>query len=136
MNSTIPGCGFHHVAIRSAKFDETVKFYTEVLGFKRSALWGEGNSRGTLLDTGDGNYVEIFASETEPPKGEGHWFHVAFRTTDVKLALERARAAGAEITMEVRDIVIEDAERNIPIRIGFCTGPNGESIEFFENSLT
>ena len=33
-NSIIPGCGYHHVAIRAADFDGTLRFYTEGLGFR------------------------------------------------------------------------------------------------------
>ena len=42
-NPIIAGCGFHHVAIRVAEFDATVRFYTEALGFRKAVEWGEGD---------------------------------------------------------------------------------------------
>ncbi|MGO0061826.1 VOC family protein [Brevibacillus fluminis] len=60
-NEKIPGCGFHHVALRANDFAATVAFYTEGLGFVRRHGWGEGAKEVALLDTGDGNYMEIFA---------------------------------------------------------------------------
>ena len=60
-NSKIGGGGFHHVAIRVYDFDATVRFYTEVLGFTDKVRWGEGDNRAIMLDTGDGNYLEVFA---------------------------------------------------------------------------
>ncbi|KQX48346.1 MULTISPECIES: VOC family protein [unclassified Paenibacillus] len=55
------GCGFHHVAIRASNFEATVKFYTEGFGFTERLSWGEGDRRAVLLDTGDGDYLEVFA---------------------------------------------------------------------------
>ncbi|MFY8216309.1 MAG: VOC family protein, partial [Chthoniobacterales bacterium] len=31
--------GFHHTAIRSSDFDTSVRFYTDVLGFKEKISW-------------------------------------------------------------------------------------------------
>jgi hypothetical protein len=40
--------------------------------------------------------------------------------------------------MEPKDVTIAttNAHAPVPIRIFFCEGPNGEIIEFFQNSLT
>ena len=87
MPNTILGSGgFHHVAIRVSDFERSVTFYKEVLGFVEKIRWGEAEKRGIMLDTGDGNYVEIFANGDRTPKPEGAWFHVAFRTTDCAAA--------------------------------------------------
>jgi glyoxylase I family protein len=135
-NSTIGGGGFHHVAIRSSNFDQSVKFYTEALGFKEKIRWGEGSKRAIMLDTGDGNYLEIFANGTEGPKPEGCIIHFALRTDNCDQAVERARSAGALVTIEPKDVVIQSVPQPTPVRLAFCKGPDGEVIEFFQNQST
>ena len=106
-NSVLPGCGYHHVAIRATDFDATMRFYTEGFGFRPTVRWGEGDGRAVLLDTGDGNYLEVFAGGKRAPGEpvpEGAILHFAFRTADCDAAIERARAAGAVVTMEPKSI--------------------------------
>ena len=135
-NDTLGGGGFHHVAIRAWDFDASVKFYTEGLGFTRKIGWGEDEKRAVMLDAGDGNYLEIFANGSEGKKPEGAILHLALRTTDVDSAMEKARAAGAEITTEPKDVEIQSTPGPTPVRLAFCKGPDGEIIEFFQNELT
>ncbi len=123
--------GFHHLAIRVKDFDASVKFYTEGLGFKPRLSWGEGDNRAMLLDTGDGNYIELFAGGPQEEKPEGTWLHVAFRTDDCAAALEAAKAAGAQVTMEVTDVTLGD-NPSMDARIAFFKGPDGELIELFQ----
>ena len=85
--------------------------------------------------TGDGNYLEIFAGGGEP-KPEGAVLHFALRTTDCDTAIERAREAGAEVTVEPKDVDIPSTPEPTPVRIAFCKGPDGEVIEFFQNATT
>lgn len=129
-NAKIGGGGFHHIAIRVYDFDKTVSFYTEVLGFTERVRWGEGDSRAIMLDTGDGNYLEVFAGGTEGQKEEGAFLHLALRSDNVTEAIELARAAGMEVTVEPKDAVLG----GIPVRIAFFKGPDGEIIELFEST--
>ncbi|GBF74922.1 glyoxalase/bleomycin resistance/dioxygenase family protein [Paenibacillus sp. 598K] len=131
-NSILSGGGFHHIAIRVADFEASIRFY-EALGFREKIRWGEGDSRGILLDSGDGNYMEIFAGGTREPKPEGALLHVAFRTDDINAAIEVARAAGAEVTVEPKDLIICPDPRT-PVRIAFFKGPDGELIELFQST--
>lgn len=135
-NETIGGGGFHHVAIRAHNFEASVNFYTEALGFKKKIAWGEDTKRAIMLDAGDGNYLEIFANGTDEPKPAGSIIHFALRTNDCDAALERARTAGAEVTMEPKSLDIPSEPHETPVRIAFCKGPDGEVIEFFQNELT
>ncbi|WP_040952037.1 VOC family protein [Gorillibacterium massiliense] len=127
------GGGFHHVAIKAVDFEKTVAFYTELLGFETRLTWGEGDGRGALLDTGDGNYLEVFAGGEKGLKPAGGFYHIALRTDDVDGLIERVRATGAEITVEPKDVVIQSAVP-VPIRIAFFNGPDGESIELFQST--
>lgn len=131
-NKVIGGGGFHHLAIKVADFDGAVKFYTEGLGFVAAARWGEGDGRAILLDTGDGNYFELFAGG-KPSAGEvGPMVHVALRSDNVDAAIARAKAAGAVVTMEPKDVDIPSTPP-LPVRIAFCKAPGGEVLEFFHH---
>ena len=135
-NDAIGGGGFHHIAMRTADFDATVRFYTEGLGFREKISWGEGDKRAVMLDTGDGNYLEVFAGGTDGPTPEGAIVHFALRTADCDAAIRRARSAGADITAEPKDVDIPSRPDPTPVRIAFCKGPNGETIEFFQSATT
>lgn len=143
-NDAIAGGGFHHIAIRAYDFDASLRFYTEGLGFTRRYGWGvdgradgERDSRAALLDTGDGNYLELFAGGTRPHGSappEEVVLHFALRTTDTDAATERARQAGATVTQEPKSVVPNHAEAPAQtFRISFVRGLDGELIEFFQN---
>ncbi len=136
-NKTIGGGGFHHVALRVRDYDKSVQFYTAVLGCAPTVTWGEKPARGALLDTGDGNYMELFERPDQPPvKEEGTILHIAFRTTDTNAATARVRAAGFPITVEPKDHLIESRPFAIPVRLSFFIGPDGEVVEFFQNDVS
>lgn len=132
-NTAIGGGGFHHVAIKAKDFDKSVRFYIDALGFREKIRWGEGDKRGILLDTGDGSFLEVFAGGAGGTSG-GQLVHFALRTGNCDAALERARAAGAPVTVEPKDVTIP-SHPPTPIRIAFCKGPDGELIEFFQSSV-
>ena len=134
-NMKIRGCGFHHLSMRARDLDASIKFYTEALGFVERFSWGEGAKRTVLLDTGDGNYFEISQGDPEKVYEEGVFHHIALRADDCGAALEAARAAGAEVTVETRDVTIS-TEPPLPIRIAFFKGPDGELIELFQDDRT
>jgi glyoxylase I family protein len=136
-NPVVPGCGYHHVALRATDFEATLRFYMEGLGCRLAYQWGEGDRRAAMLDTGDGNYIEVFAGgKRQPgePMPEGALLHFALRTEDCDLATERARAAGAEVTMEPKSLDLPGTPP-VPVRIAFCRGLDGEIIEFFQNKV-
>ena len=125
--------GFHHIALRSSDFEATLRFYQDGLGFVRAYGWGDGDGRAAMLDTGDGNYLEVFAGGkggAEPP--EGALLHFALRTADVDGAYARALAAGARSQVEPKDVTIV-GDPPVLVRLAFVKGPDGEVIEFFQN---
>jgi glyoxylase I family protein len=131
--------GFHHIAIRARDFDASVRFYTQALGFTEKIRWGEGDKRAIMLDTGDGNYLEIFAGRKDslpPDATEPPILHFALRTTNTDSAFARAIAAGAIATKEPTDVIIKSTPHATPVRLAFCKGPDGEIIEFFQNEVT
>lgn len=98
--------------------------------------WGEGDGRAVMLDTGDGNYLEIFAGGPAAVPAEGVMIHFALRTENCDAALARAVEAGAVVTMASKDINIESRPGPTPVRIAFCKTSDGVVIEFFQNELT
>ena len=131
-NTSIEGAGFHHVAIRSANWERSLQFYQEALGFKPAVAWGEAPRRAIMLDTGDGNYLEIFERDPYDGPSEAALLHFAIRCKDCRAALETVRAAGAEVTKEATDLAVF-GEPKIPITIAFFKGPDGEIVELFQN---
>jgi glyoxylase I family protein len=128
--------GFHHIAIRVADFEAARKFYLDGLGFTLKAEWGEGDKSVALADSGNGNYVEIFAGGAGGERPQGISEHLAFRTDDCDRAVAAAVAAGAVITMEPKSLTIEARPIPVPVRIAFVRTPTGEIVEFFQNELT
>ena len=132
-NSVIAGCGFHHVALWTATWDKTLRFYCEGLGLSARVLWGEAPGRAALLDIGDGTYLEIFErKEASTLSGEPNLLHLCFRTDDCAAAVEVARSAGAEITTEAFQVE-GFAKIGLPTTIAFVKGPSGEIIEFLQS---
>jgi len=133
-NAVVSGCGFHHVAIRTSRWEESLRFWQEGLGFALAVEWGERPRRACMLDTGDGNYLEVFERDPYDGPSEGAILHFCFRTDDCDAALERARAAGAEVTVEPKTVAVF-GEPRIPVRLAFFKGPDGEICELFQNEV-
>jgi glyoxylase I family protein len=134
-NTVIGGGGFHHISMRVRDLQRSVAFYTEGLGFKLRLAWGPEDNRTVLLDTGDGNYLELSGGDSDGFNPTGVIRHFAFRTDDCDVAIEAARAAGAEVTVEPRDVALS-SDPPTPVRVAFFKGPDGEVIEFFQNEVT
>lgn len=130
--------GFHHVCVKTRDWDRTLRFYRDVLGCTETLAWRAAPERATLLDCGGGNYIEVFEDLAYVPAPHGAILHFALRTDRLDELAARVRASGARITMEPKDAVIPNTTPlgPVPIRIFFCEGPNGESIEFFQNTAT
>ncbi len=138
--------GFHHVAIRAVDFDETIRFYTEGLGFRVHLPFSIPGriDRAAFLDTGDGRFIEVFGQgsivqaegrrrEPNEDRTEGALLHFCLKVVDTNAAFARAMAAGAGARVEpVTRRLSEDPL--VEVRIAFVTGPNGEVIEFMESA--
>lgn len=130
-NRVLSGSGFHHVALRARDFEKSLAFYRDGLGFPVAHSWGEGDGRIALLDLGDGNYLELFASAPGAPiSPDGCYFHLALRSIDVDRDIETVRALGCTVTIEPKSVEVNGKV----LRVGFFLGPDGEVLEFFHNS--
>lgn len=131
-NQKIAGLGTHHIAVQTQDYEASIAFYTEVMGMVQTAEFSAGGRRICLLDIGDGSHIELF--EPLPgtsPSGDAEGnvvFHFALATSDIEAALERVRAAGMEITVELRTADLGP----LNVSIAFFKGPGGEVVEFFQ----
>lgn len=124
--------GVHHIALKChgvESFNKTIEFYRDVLGLQVVRTWGAGNDSGIMLTTGDA-MLEIFANADGEPVG-GAIRHFALATDDVDECVRAVEAAGCEVFMRPKDIVIASVPA-YPARIAFCRGPVNEEIEFFK----
>ena len=131
-NEILGGGGFHHVAMDVTDLEASVKFYTEILGFKKTISWGTGDSSAVMLDAGDGSCLEMFAAPKSEKKPEGAFKHIALRTADCRTVLDRVKAAGMEITVEPKDVELQSTPPT-QVTIAFFKGLDGEIIELFQN---
>jgi len=137
-NPILGSGGFHHVCIKTRDWDRTIEFYCDVLGCSEKITWRRAPERAAMLDTGDGNYIEIFEDLAYTPAPNGAVLHFALRTTKLDDVAKLVRESGAKITVEPKDVTLATTNHSgvIAIRIFFCEGPSGEVIEFFQNSAT
>ena len=65
--------GLHHVCIKTRDWERTMAFYRDTLGFTEKIAWNlrATNRRAVMLDTGDGNYVEVFEDPDYTPSPNG-----------------------------------------------------------------
>lgn len=131
-NKVIAGLGSHHIAIQTTDYEESVRFYTEVMGMTEVVGFETGGRRAVMLDIGDGSHMELFEPipGTQPSNdATGNIvFHFALQTTDIEAALERVRAAGMEITVELRNADLGP----LSVSLAFFKGPSGEVVEFMQ----
>jgi len=132
-NKAIAGLGTHHIAVQTRNWDESVTFYTDVMGMEKIAQFVSAERRIALFDIGDGSHMELFEPTANSPKAGDEAVndpvtHIAFTTTDIEAAVERVREAGMVITTEIKTLDIG----HLNITIAFFKGPSGEIIEFFQ----
>ncbi len=132
-NTTIQGCGLHHVSLQTRDLDESLRLYRDVLGMTVVAKGGSPERRIYLLDMGDGSHIELLGplpdTSRESPAAPAPIAHLALTTTDIQAALERVRGAGYQVTRELCDVSMGDLRATI----AFFKGPDGEAIELWQS---
>ena len=119
--------GIHHICIRCENEEDEKnvrRFYGEVLGMPVKRQWGGG----IMFDTGCG-LIEVFLNR-DNVREAGAVQHFALATDDPDEVISRVRDAGFEVISEPRDVEMP-TDPPFPIRVAFCTGPVGETIEIF-----
>ena len=113
------------VAYDTDRFEETVRFYEEVLGLETWTSWDRTDSRGALISAGGNAVIEVFsaargAPPLQPPPRDS--FSIMIAVEDVDARYGELVAKGADIAPPVdkpwaRQFVVRD--------------PNGVEIYFF-----
>lgn len=122
--------GFHHIGLAVDDADRSLAFYTQGLGGKVTFSFPMSGSGKTiyLVDLGDNAVVEIIPRGLEGPESGARWVHIAVATDDTRAAYDLALRAGALAKSEPNDTMLG----TMAVCNAFVTGPDGETIEFFQ----
>ena len=97
-----------HLAVTVKDMDESLRFYTEALGFKRAfdiPRPETGEPWIVYLVVSPGQFLELFygGEEENPWRGEQIGFnHICLEVDDINEAVEKVRSAGYPIDAEPR----------------------------------
>ena len=123
---------FLHTMIRVNHMDESIKFYTDVLGMNLVSKDDYPGGEFTLAflsygKTKDDPCIELTYNYGKHfyNLGDGYG-HIALATNDIKATCEKVRAAGAKITREPGPM------KHGTTVIAFIEDPNGYKIELIE----
>ena len=116
-----------HAAYDCYKFDETLDFYTRVLGFDK--MFELQNDEGKLwivyLRVNDNAYIELFPKSGEAPKNSGSYSHLCLEVTDIENTFASVVERGAPVDSQVQ--TGKDGNRQ-----AWTHDPEGNRIEFME----
>lgn len=132
-NSKFKKISFHHIALKVVDFDKSCRLYTDVLGMNIALSWGDAPERACMMDIGDGTYIELFEGGTSDGSLQSEpMIHFALLTDECDNMYNAAIDAGCKNNMAPEDLVISDPKGDLPIRISFVIGYDGELVEFFQ----
>ncbi|WP_407923179.1 VOC family protein [Bifidobacterium aemilianum] len=115
-----------HSGMPAKDLDETIRFYTEVMGFELAGLFHNGDNRCAFLRYG---HLTVETWEGDPANmRDGAINHWAFDTPDIDAAFENAKRLG----LDFKDTEIQAIPTfwDKGIRYFNIYGPNHETIEF------
>ena len=99
--------GLSHVAIRTRCIEDSIRYYTEILGLREAfRMYREDGSLGTVyLFLAPGQYLELFPGgvrEAEIGPDTIGMRHICLMTADIRAAFESVRAKGGPLDSEIR----------------------------------
>lgn len=114
----------NHVGISVTNFDESLKFYTQVMGFKEAYRFPSQNGQPstTFLQVNRDTFIEMAPANGRTPAG---LTHIGLYSDDAQATVMQLRQAGAMVT---------DARpsENSGSKLSNVTDPNGIRIEINE----
>lgn len=118
-----------HIGVYVNDMDESIRFYTEVLGLSLAARKRLDNGVELSFLSYPGTpetQLELIGRGTEGMPDNGIVHHIAFTVTDIESEVERLRSLGVRLLDEVPRVIMDG------VKIAFFFGPNGERLEFFQ----
>lgn len=128
--------GLHHVAIRANNFDETIRFYTTLLGFRVQKTWtlpAFNLRQAAMLQSADGHTAIEVYDEMDVVNGpnSGALLHFALRVDDPAAVFAAALEFGAKVCVEPMRLRLGSPEFRVHNALVY--GPNGEIVEFLQS---
>lgn len=121
--------GIEHTGIMVSNMEDSITFYTEVLGLKLLDRFDHTSVPVELAFLGLGGkvLVELISGYTGEVTNEGKVHHIAFSVTNIEEKFELLKEEG---------VLIKDKEiTELPNgKYFFFYGPDEESLEFFERT--
>ncbi|WP_405474974.1 VOC family protein [Streptomyces sp. NBC_00009] len=138
-----------HVAINCPDVDESLRFYSEGLGFTRRYEWTKSSKaacpghavytgRGVYIELEGETYIELFPGGTRGvDSSAGPIQHIALIVPSVDEAYTKCLASGGRpYALEDWDgapeTVVLNGTPEMEVRVAFIAGPAGELIELYE----
>jgi lactoylglutathione lyase len=115
-----------HIGIVVKNMDESVDFYTRVLGGKVHKQHQDENLQFTLLKVGNQEIELLKFAHDNKERKEGVISHIAFSVEDIVKEINRLKDLGVNLAADQPREVMDG------LKIFFFTGPGGESIEFVQ----
>lgn len=118
-----------HIGVYVNDMDESIRFYTEVLGMRlvdRKRLANQVElSFLSFAETGNVE-LELIGRGTDGMPDAGIVHHVAFTVSDIEAEVKRLKELGVRMLDEEPRVILDG------VKIAFFFGPNGERLELFQ----
>ena len=120
--------GLAHIGVRVSDMEASLRFYTEVLGFKLTGQQMMGTSHLAFLECGT-CLIELIHPANYAPREAGQIDHIAMEVKGIDELVCRLIEKGVHFLSDSVSTAptLLDGVKNI-----FFTGPDGERFEFFE----
>lgn len=99
--------GLSHIAIRTRDIQESIRFYTGILGLPEAfRMYAEDGSLATIyLFLAPGQYLELFAGSLREGSSDSEtigFCHLCLMTHDIRQSYETVREKGGPLDSEIR----------------------------------
>jgi len=123
--------GMGHIAVNTGNFQESLKFYRDILGFEEISTTNWGDFDMTMLGMPDGGAIELFdyglrADRAQSDNSVVGYRHFALLVEDVDGWEAKLKENGIEISMAPVEMPV------LGIKGLMCLDPDGVEVELYE----